>query len=329
VLWVGLGLIQSKSGWGYMNDISNAIAKHEELYYLLSPSKFVISEYKEIDRGLQFFVQKEGWSGSIKIYQHEDSNVKIDFSQLDKSRYSLLVKTLAESKKSTLKKKSKPPTADRQILPAIGCAPIGKADYFGSLVMAGIYVDRKTATQLAIAGVKDSKTLGDTKIEVVAREIRRICQDKFVIVEISPTEYNQRYDRLEVENKSLNDLLIENYVRSIDELLSKVSCETAIVDKLVDENLLLEQLQSKGRAIKIVRDLRSENHLAIEAASILAKDRFISNLRKLGKQYKVNLPKGSSKAAILVAKQLVSAHGIEVLGEVAKLHFKTTKEVLI
>ncbi len=312
-----------------MNDIDRAIAKHEELYYLLSPSKFVISEYKEINQGLQFFVQKEGWSGSIKIYQYEGGDVKIDFSQLDKSRYSLLVKTLAESKKSTPKKKSKPPTADRQILPAIGCELAGKGDYFGSLVVAGVYVDRKIATQLAIAGVKDSKTLGDIKIEVVAREIRKICNDKFVVVEILPTEYNQLYSNLEIENRSLNDLLTGTYVRAIDELLSKVRCETAIVDKLVDETRLLEQLQSKGRELKIVQDRRAESHIAIEAAAILAKDRFISNLHKLGKQYKVELPKGASKAAITVAKQLVSAHGIEVLGEVAKLHFKTTKEVLI
>jgi ribonuclease HIII len=312
-----------------MNDISKAIAKHEELYYLLSPSKFVISEYKEIARGLQFFIQKDSWSGSIKIYQHEDSTVKIDFSQLDKSRYSLLVKSLSEAKKSTPKKKSKPPTADKQILPAIGCDLAGKADYFGALVIASVYVDRKTATQLAIAGVKDSKTLGDTKIEVVAREIRKICQDKFVIVEISPTEYNQIYAKLETEKQSLNDLFAGIHAQVIDELLSKVRSETAIVDKVVDETLLLEQLERKGRELKIVQDRRAENHLAIEAASILAKDRLISNLRKIGKQYRVELPKGSAKAAITVAKQLVAAHGIEILGEVAKLHFKTTKEVLI
>jgi ribonuclease HIII len=312
-----------------MNEIDYAIAKHEELYYLLSPSKFVISEYKQIDRGLQFFIQKDGWSGSIKIYQYAEDNVIVDFSQLDKSKYSLLVKNLAEVKKNTHKKKSKSSAASKQtLLPTIGCNLVGKADYFGCLVIAGVYVDRKTATQLAIAGVKDSKTLGDTKIEVVAREIRRICKDKFVVVEILPTEYNQLYSNLETENRPLNDLITGAYVGSIDELLSKVRSETAIVDKFVDATLLLEQLQSKNRELKIVQDRRAENHIAIEAASILAKDRFISSLRKLGKQYRLDLPKGSSKAAIIIAKQLVATHGIESLGEVAKLHFKTTKEVL-
>jgi ribonuclease HIII len=314
-----------------MNEINNAIAKHQELYYLLSPSKFIVSEYKEIPRGVQFFVQKDGWSGSIKIYQHEDSNVKIDFSQLDKSRHSTLIKSLSESKKNSPPKKPKnPASADRQIVPAIGCDLAGKADYFGSLIVAAVYIDRQIAVKLTMAGVQDIRNIGDTKIEVVAREIRKICQDKFVVIEISPPEYNQLYSQLETENRSLNDLLIGAYARSIDELLTKFRCETAIVDKLVNENLLLEHLQNKGREIKVIQDRqKTESHLAIAAASILAKDRLISNLRKLGKHYQVELPKGSAKAVITAAKQLVATHGIEVLGEVAKLHFKTTKELLI
>jgi ribonuclease HIII len=314
-----------------MTEINNAIAKHQELYYLLSPSKFIVSEYKEIPRGVQFFVQKDGWSGSIKIYQHEDSNVKIDFSQLDKSKYSALIKSLTEAKKNSPQKKPKNPVADRRIaLPAIGCDLAGKADYFGSLVIAAVYIDRQISVKLSMAGVQDIRNISDTKIEVVAREIRKICQDKFAIVEISPPEYNQLYSQLETENRSLNDLLIGGYARSIDQLLTKVRCETAIVDKLVNENLLLEHLQRKNREVKVIQDRhQTESHLAIAAASILAKDRFISSLRQLGKQYKVELPKGSAKAVITVAKQLVAAQGIEVLGEVAKLHFKTTKELLI
>jgi ribonuclease HIII len=315
-----------------MNEINNAIAKHQELYYLLSPSKFIVSEYREIPCGVQFFVQKDGWSGSIKIYQHEDSNVKIDFSQLDKSKHSTLIKSLAEAKKNSPPKKPKNPAAtDRKIaLPAIGCDLAGKADYFGSLVIAAVYIDRQIAVKLSMAGVQDIRNISDTKIEVIARKIREICQDKCVVVEISPPEYNQLYNQLEIDKRSLNDLLIGGYARAIDELLAKVRCETAIVDKLVNENLLLEHLQRKGREIKVIQDRqKTESHLAISAASILAKDRLISNLRQLGKHYQVELPKGSAKAVITAAKQLVATHGIEVLGEVAKLHFKTTKELLI
>ncbi len=312
-----------------MSDIRNAISKYEEFYYFLSGHKFVISEYKKINNGLQFFVQKTGWSGVIKILEHEEIGVKIDFSQLDKSQNSFLIRKFSELKKVT-PRKIKSPTAERSmILPAIGIDESGKGDYFGSLVLAAVYVDKKTATQLAIIGVKDSKTLSDVKIEGVAREIRRICQDKFVVVELSAIEYNQLYTRMETEKKSLNHLFAKVRAQAIEELILKVKCDTVIIDKLVDENLLSEGLQAEDRGLKIIQDRQNENHLAIAAASILAKDRFIETLRRLGKQHQTDLPKGSSKAVITVAKQLVAKHGIEILPEVSKVHFKTTKEVLI
>lgn len=40
------------------------------------------------------------------------------------------------------------------------------------------------------------------------------------------------------------------------------------------------------------------------------------------------LPKGSSQEVVTVARQLIEINGREILEKVAKLHFKTTKEVL-
>ncbi len=67
--------------------------------------------------------------------------------------------------------------------------------------------------------VRDSKAISDKKIQEIAREIRRICQDKFVIVEISAERYNQIYAKLENEKKSLNDLLAWAHAKAIEELL--------------------------------------------------------------------------------------------------------------
>ena len=311
-----------------MSDIRNAIEKYKEFYYFLSGHKFTISEYKEIKSGLQFFVQKTGWSGIIKIYEYEDIGVKIDFSQLDKSGNALLIRKFSEIKK-VIPKKIKAPAADRSItLPAIGIDESGKADYFGSLVVASVYVDKKAATQLAIIGVKDSKTLTDTKIEGIAREIRRICQDKFAIVELSAAEYNQLYTKLESEKKSLNDLLTQVRTQAIEDLLLKAKCITVVVDKLVDRDALIAGLENENRVLDVIQDRQNQQHLAICASSILAKDRFLQSLRQLGKQHQVSLPKGSVKAVITVAKQLVDKNGVEILSDVAKVHFKTTKEVL-
>ena len=61
---------------------------------------------------------------------------------------------------------------------------------------------------------------------------------------------------------------------------------------------------------------------------IKTRERFVNKLDKLKKQYQIKLPKGASKEVISVARQLVEKNGSEILAKIAKLHFKTTKEVL-
>ncbi len=91
---------------------------------------------------------------------------------------------------------------------------------------------------------------------------------------------------------------------------------------------MLEKLQAKGKKLKVIQAHRAESHIAVAAASILARERFVNKLDKLEKQYHTKLPKGASKEVVTVARQLVEKNGSEILEKVAKLHFKTTKEVL-
>jgi ribonuclease HIII len=49
----------------------------------------------------------------------------------------------------------------------------------------------------------------------------------------------------------------------------------------------------------------------------------------LSRQYGMTLPKGASDPAILdTGRAIVRKGGQEALGKVAKLHFKTTKQIL-
>ncbi len=73
---------------------------------------------------------------------------------------------------------------------------------------------------------------------------------------------------------------------------------------------------------------KAEQNIAVAAASILARARYLEKLSRLSNEYKIDLPKGASQIVIETAKKLVSMHGESVLRKVAKLHFKTTKEVI-
>ena len=64
------------------------------------------------------------------------------------------------------------------------------------------------------------------------------------------------------------------------------------------------------------------------AASILARDAFVTRMKALEKEYSHALPRGASAAVETAARELVAAKGPEILPKVAKMHFRTRYRVL-
>ena len=107
-----------------------------------------------------------------------------------------------------------------------------------------------------------------------------------------------------------------------------MDCKNAIADQFADESFILGKLQEKGKQLKLIQMHKAEQHVAVAAASILARARFLEKLRKLSNEYKTDLPKGASRTVIKNARTIVDLYGKETLRKIAKLHFKTTDEVL-
>lgn len=212
--------------------------------------------------------------------------------------------------------------------PHIGTDESGKGDYFGPLVSVGVLVTERTAKQLSSVGVTDSKKLSDKRNVALAKEIMRICRDSFAIIEISPERYNALYHQFRKEKKSLNTLLAWGHAKAIEEILTRVDCKSAVADQFADESFILGKLQERGKQIDLIQMHKAEQNVAVAAASILARARFLDKLNMLSAEYKIEFPKGASKKVIDAAKQFVGLHGEELLGKVAKLHFKTTNAVL-
>ncbi len=302
---------------------------YENIKSILQVEDINVSNYQLIDYGLQFTVSTIDWSGKIRIYQNKKGILKIDYSQLGSGENVNRIQTLIEEKNGlpnskTLLKRDE----DIELgFPIIGTDESGKGDYFGPLVSAGVYVDEQTSRDLIALGVKDSKELSDGKNLDLAKEIARICKGRFAVIEISPEKYNMLYEQFKKENKNLNTLLAWGHAKALEEVLSKIDCKVAIADQFADENFILSKLQERGKGLKLIQMHKAEQHIAVAAASILARARFLTKLSKLSNQYKIDLPKGASQTVIESAKKFVDLHGKEALGKVAKLHFKTTDEI--
>lgn len=312
-----------------MDKANEVIDVYQSIKSTLQAENIDVSDYKLIDYGLQFTISIRDWSGIIRVYQNKKGVLKIDYSQLTSGANVRKIQTLIEGGKiSSDFKDSNKKDVDQELgFPIIGTDESGKGDYFGPLVSAGVYVDEQTAKDLVVCGVRDSKNLSDMENLRLAQEIAKICKGRFAIIEISPERYNLLYEQFKKEKKNLNTLLAWGHAKAIEEILSKVDCEVAIADQFADERFILGKLQEKGKKLRLIQMHKAEQNIAVAAASILARARFLKKLSRLSNEYKIDLSKGASQTVIENAKKIVDVHGKYSLRKVAKLHFKTTNEV--
>ena len=209
--------------------------------------------------------------------------------------------------------------------PHFGIDESGKGDFFGPLVIAGVYVDAEIARALLDAGVMDSKRIrSDAKIRNLAKLIRQTRGVSSTVVAIGPEKYNQLY----VKIGNLNRLLAWGHARVVENLLeTKPDCPRALSDQFGNPRSIESSLMKKGRSIKLDQRTKAESDVAVAAASIIARERFIGWLEKTGKAHGISFPRGASGAVKEAAKAIVEKDGAEKLREVAKVHFRTAAEV--
>ena len=209
--------------------------------------------------------------------------------------------------------------------PHFGVDESGKGDFFGPLVVAGVYVDRGIARKLIDAGVQDSKRIGsDARIRALAETIRKRTAGLIETVLIGPERYNELYQKF----GNLNKLLGWGHARVIENLLAKKSdCPRALSDQFADARVIEQSLLRHGRKIDIEQRTKGESDIAVAAASILAREAFINWLERRGKELGLRLERGVSANVKEAAKKLVEMNGPQVLRGLAKVHFRTAHEI--
>ena len=97
----------------------------------------------------------------------------------------------------------------------IGIDESGKGDYFGPLVIAAVFVDATTQSELTLMQVRDSKKISDGRILEMAPDIRMICPHS--IIAIGPQRYNELYTKI----RNLNRLLAWGHAKALETLLEQ------------------------------------------------------------------------------------------------------------
>ncbi len=206
----------------------------------------------------------------------------------------------------------------------IGTDESGKGDYFGPLVIAGVFVNATTSDMLKSINVKDSKEISDNSIKRISSEIKKIIKNNYEIILITPKKYNELYSKV----KNVNKILGWGHAKVLENLLLRCNAKEAISDKFGDDKLITNSLQERGEKILLHQFTKAERYTAVAAASILARQKFVEwyNIQKNILNF--NLPKGASNLVVDAAIQIKNKFGEEKLNDVAKLHFKTTLKII-
>lgn len=209
--------------------------------------------------------------------------------------------------------------------PHFGIDESGKGDYFGPLVIAGVYSDERSVHELVRLGCRDSKQINDdAKIAKIAAKIRQLPGIACEVVCIGPSRYNEIYASM----GNLNKLLAWGHARVIAALHERVpSCPRALSDQFANEWVLKTALKQRQVPVQLEQRPRAESDVAVAAASILARERFVRWMKETAAAADCELPLGCSPRVTTAARSFVAKHGRSRLADVAKLHFKVTAQL--
>ena len=293
----------------------------------LTDHEFTVNPYREISYGLQFMVFWKEWDALVRVYDGK-KGIRLDLSQVHHAELATKIQSVLDhfpgsslqKFKRTLNPSSQTP-ALALLEDCIGIDESGKGDYFGPLVVAAVAINAKTKLTLKKWGVCDSKQVSDAFIQRLAPKIKALCPHSVIIMENS--SYNTIYKKI----KNLNHMLAWGHVRTLENTLLQVDCPYAISDKFGNPDIITRILQVKKKNVILYQEHHAEQYIAVAAASIVARDGFVSAIQALETRYQLDFPKGCSIETLQAAKAFVDHYGRDQLHHVAKLHFKVTEQL--
>ena len=117
--------------------------------------------------------------------------------------------------------------------------------------------------------------------------------------------------------RSVNTMLAWGHARVIENLMGQKHRMNpppvrAISDQFAhSKETVAGALMSLGCGIELIQKHRAEEDLAVAAASILARNEFVTRLANLEKQFGMGFPKGASAMVDAAAKEFIAKHGAE------------------
>lgn len=222
--------------------------------------------------------------------------------------------------------KYQPPTMISS-LSIIGSDEVGTGDFFGPITVVAAYVKKEQITLLRELGVKDSKNLKDPQIIAIAKELVHTIPYSLLVL------HNEKYNELQQQGMSQGKMKALLHNQAINNLFAKIAPEKPdgiLIDQFVDPSIYFKHLQGKTVINEnIYFSTKAEGvHLAVAAASIIARYSFVKEFDRLSEVAGIIIPKGAGAHVDLAAAKIIQRRGIEFLTTITKKHFANTDKAM-
>jgi ribonuclease HIII len=210
----------------------------------------------------------------------------------------------------------------------IGSDEVGTGDFFGPITVVAAYVRKEDIPLLKELGVRDSKDLNDEKIIAIAKVIKNVVP--FSLMTLKNEKYNQLQQKGMSQGK-MKAILHNQAILNVLEKIAPVKPDGILIDQFVQESTYFQHVKNQKAVARenVYFSTKAEGlHLAVAAASILARYAFVQYFDKLSAAAGFKIPKGAGVQVDEAAAKLILRKGQEVLPQYVKIHFANTEKAM-
>ncbi len=168
----------------------------------------------------------------------------------------------------------------------LGVDDAGRGPVIGPMVLAGCLIDDKVSKDLKKLGVRDSKQLTDKRREILAKKIKEVA-DTFEVIIVPPSVIDGDGNGERTKLNEIEAIAVGKIINRINKGFGKirvvVDCPSTSIVKWTD--YLKTRILNLSNLDLSCEHKADKNHVAVSAASILAKSVREKEMSKLKAKY--------------------------------------------
>lgn len=213
-------------------------------------------------------------------------------------------------------------------LSVLGSDETGTGDYFGPITVAACFVSSEQVELVKELGVKDSKMLTDDVMRKMAPDLMATLTHSVLVLK------NEKYNDIQSRESSQGKIKALMHNQALKHVLTKMGAEKPayiLIDQFAERGIYYNHIKTEKEIIRenVLFSTKAEQiHVAVAAASIIARYAFLKEMDRLTEIAGTTIPKGASAKVDEIAAKIYVKHGEEFLKSITKWHFANTQKAI-